>query len=188
MLQVQAASNSFTRPATWTAGTDIAAKLNDRARTARHDMEREIAGSMSYIHRRLLPVGKGVNLMLWPQNAAPTPEALRFCESIRIENLAAAPIGTPAAVLDSKALRLEPVAVRSRFEDVRTEQGIAALEKTLDACAAAPLQAMTAAAYAASVRDARHTRILRAAENHWIILNQGECRTLRLQPLLACRT
>jgi hypothetical protein len=180
MLQVQAASNSFTRPATWTAGTDIAAKLNDRARTARHDMEREIAGSMSYIHRRLLPVGKYVNLMLWPQNAAPTPEALRFCESMRIENLPAAPIGTPAAVLDSKALRLEPVAVRSRFEDVRTEQGISALEKTLDACAAAPLQAMTAAAYAASVRDARHTRILRAAENHWIILNQGECRTLRL--------
>jgi hypothetical protein len=43
-------------------------------------------------------------------------------------------------VLDSKALRLEPVAVRSRFEDVRTEQGISALEKTLDACAAAPLR------------------------------------------------
>ena len=180
MLQVQAASNSFTRPSTWTAGTDIAAKLNDRAQTARQDMEREIAGSMSYIHRRLLPVGKDVSLMLWPQNAAPTPEALRFCESMRIENLPAAPIGTPAAVLDSKLVRLEPVAVRSRFEDVRTEPGIAALEKTLDACAAAPLHAMTAAAYAASVRDARHTRILRAAENHWIILNQGECRTLRL--------
>ncbi|MCX6837555.1 MAG: hypothetical protein NTX35_07055 [Verrucomicrobia bacterium] len=180
MLQVQAASNSFTRPSTWTAGTDIAAKLNDRAQTARQDMEREIAGSMNYIHRRLLPVGKDVSLMLWPQNAAPTPEALSFCESMRIENLPAAPIGTPAAVLDSKSVRLEPVAVRSRFEDVRTEPGIAALEKTLDACAAAPLHAMTAAAYAASVRDARHTRILRAAENHWIILNQGECRTLRL--------
>jgi polysaccharide biosynthesis protein PelA len=180
MLQVQAASNSFTRPSTWTAGTDIAAKLNDRAQTARHDMEREIAGSMNYIHRRLLPVGKDVNLMLWPQNAAPTPEALRFCESMSIENLPAAPIGTPAAVLDSKSVRLEPVAVRSRFENVRTEQGIATLEKNLDACAAAPLHAMTAAAYAASVRDARHTRILRAAENHWIILNQGECRTLRL--------
>lgn len=180
MPQVQAASNSFTRPARWTAGIDIAAKLNDRAQTTRLDMEREIAGSMSYIHRRLLPVGKGVNLMLWPQTAAPTHEALRFCESMRIENLSAAPMSHPAAAVDFKSVRLAPMVVRSRFDDVRTEQGLAALEKTLDACAAEPLHAMTAAAYAASVRDARHTRILRAAENHWIILNQGDCRTVRL--------
>ena len=39
---------------------------------------------------------------------------------------------------------------------------------------------MTAAAYAASVRDARQTRILRVSDNHWIILNNGDCRTLRL--------
>jgi hypothetical protein len=118
--------------------------------------------------------------MLWPQTAVPTREALRYCESMRIESLSAAPVSHPAAAVDFKSIRLEPMVVRSRFDDVRTEQGLTALEKTLDACAAEPLHAMTAAAYAASVRDARHTRILRAAENHWIILNHGDCRTMRL--------
>jgi hypothetical protein len=53
----------------------LVTQSNERAKTARHDMEREIAGSMSYIHRRLLPLGKEVNLMLWPENAPPSPEA-----------------------------------------------------------------------------------------------------------------
>lgn len=181
MPQVQAASNSFSRPGRWTASTDISAKLNERASTTRRDMQREIAGSMSYIHRRLLPLGKEVSLMLWPANAAPTAEALRFCESLGINHLPAAPSSTiPAAAHDSRSIRLEPMAVRCRFEDVRTEQGIAALTKTFDACAGEPLHAMTAADYAASLEDARHTRVLRASDDHWIILNRGACRTLRL--------
>lgn len=178
MPQVQAASNSFSRPSQWTAGIDISAKLNDRANATRHDMEREIAGSMSYIHRRLLPLGKNVDLMLWPENVAPTAAALRFCRSMSIETLAPAASTVIATTADS--FRLEPLAVRCRFADVRTEQGITALEKTFDACAGEPLHAMTAAAHAASVRDARHTRILRAGADRWIILNAGAARTLRL--------
>lgn len=177
MPQVQAASNSFSRPKVWTAGIDISSKLNERASTARHDMQREIAGSMSYIHRRLLPIGKEVGLMLWPANAEPSTEALRFCESLGINQL---PAASTAADRGSTSVRLEPLAVRCRFDDVRTEQGISALEKTFDACAGQPLHAMKASDYAASVKDARQTRILRVAENHWIILNRGECRTLRL--------
>ncbi len=177
MPQIQAASNSFSRPLQWTAGINIASKLNERAKTARHDMEREIAGSMNYIHRRLLPLGKDVNLMLWPENAAPTPESLRFCRTINVEQLPSASTSIPAS---ANSIRMEPLAVRCRFADVRTEQGAAALEKTFDTCAAEPLHAMTAAAYAASVRDARHTRILSAGDNRWIILNAGDSRTLRL--------
>ncbi|WP_395716369.1 hypothetical protein [Prosthecobacter sp.] len=181
MPQVQAASSSLSRPKVWTAGIDISSKLNERASTTRHDMPREIAGSMSYIHRRLLPVGKEVNLMLWPANAKPSSEALRFCESLGINQLAAAPTSaSPTAAHASASVRLEPLAVRCRFDDVRTEQGVSALEKTFDACAGEPLHAMTAAGYAASVEDARHTRILRVSDSHWIILNRGECRTLRL--------
>jgi hypothetical protein len=181
MPQIQAASNSFTRPSQWTAGIDISSKLNDRAKTTRHDMEREIAGSMSYIHRRLLPLGKDVNLMLWPANSAPTPEALGYCRSMSIETLPATS-GADAAATESgpQSMRLQPLAVRCSFADARTERGIAALEKTFNACAGEPLHAMTAAAYAASVRDARHTRILRAGAAHWIVLNAGACRTLRL--------
>ncbi|MEZ5388158.1 MAG: hypothetical protein R3F13_21845 [Prosthecobacter sp.] len=177
MPQVQAASNSFTRPERWTAGIEVAAKLNERAQTTRLDMEREIAGSMSYIHRRLLPIGKNVSLMLWPSNATPTPEALNFCDAMSVEHLPSLPATAHAE--DSK-FRLEPKAVRMRFDQVRTEQGIVALEKELDACAAEPLHATTAAAYAASGRDARQTRILRVADRHWIVLNSGDCRTFRL--------
>lgn len=182
MLQVQVASNSFSRPTQWTPGIDISSKLNDRAKTTRHDMEREIAGSMSYIHRRLLPLGKEVNLMLWPANATPSSEALSYCRSMRVESLPATsnidPISSPSGSRNS--IRMEPLALRCSFADVRTEAGVASLEKTFAACSGEPLHAMTAAAYAASVRDARHTRILRAAAGHWIILNAGDCRTLRL--------
>lgn len=180
MPQIQAASNSFSRPSQWTAGIDISGRLNNHAQTTRHDMEREIAGSMSYIHRNLLPSGKDVSLMLWPANATPTSEALSYCRSMNVESLPSASSGDPAATASFRALRMEPLALRCSFSDVRTERGIAALEKAFDACAADPLHAVTAAAYAASVRDAKHTRILRAAADHWIILNAGACRTLRL--------
>ncbi len=176
MPQVQAASHSFSRPSQWTAGIDITSTLNDRAQTTRHDMEREIGGSMSYIHRSLLPLGKEVSLMLWPANAAPTPEALRYCRAMHVEDLPSAAATTTSA----STMRLEPLALRCSFADVRTEAGIASLEKSFAACAAEPLHATTAAAYAASVRDARRTRILRAAADHWLILNAGACRTLRM--------
>lgn len=180
MPQIQAASNSFSRPSQWTDGIDITSTLNDRAATTRHDIQREIAGSMSYIHRQLLPLGKTVSLMLWPANAAPTSDALSYCRSMNVENLPAASSAGPAAAASFNAPRMEPLALRCSFADVRTERGIAALEKTFDSCANEPLHAMTAAAYAATLRDARHTRILRAAADHWIILNAGDCRTLRL--------
>lgn len=180
MPQVQAASGSFSRPATWTAGVDIAANLNLHAKTGRLDMEREIAGSMTYIHRQLLPEGKDVRLMLWPDNASPTREALRFCGSMGIETLPSMTASTVSMAEGASSVRLAPRTVRCRFEDVRTEEGIKRLENAFDACAGQPLHAMTAAAYAASVRDARQTRILRVGEGRWIILNNGDCRTLRL--------
>lgn len=178
--QVQAASGSFSRPQVWTAGIPISAKLNDSAETGRLDMEREIAGSLSYIHRQLLPQGKRVSLMLWPENSTPTQAALSFCAAMGVPSLPATAPGGAAAPAAAGAPRLEPMAVRCRFDDVRTEQGIKALEKIFDACAGEPLHAMTAAAYAASVQDARQTRVLRAGDQRWIILNSGACRTLRL--------
>lgn len=185
MPQVQAASNSFSRPKIWAAGAEITAQLNDRASSERLDMEREIAGSMSYIHRHLLPAGKEVSLMLWPQDTTPTAEALRFCKSLDITQLSAGTRGgvmcrTAVAPTDHESTWLGPLKVSCSFDDARTEEGITALEKTFDACAGSPLHAMTAAAYATSAEDARATRILRVADQHWIILNRGGCRTLRM--------
>jgi len=179
--QVQAASGTFTRPDHWTTGISISSKLNERATTSRFDLEREIAGSMSYIHRRLLPAGKDVSLMLWPSHAAPSAEALRFCDSMAVEHLSSvAQEMCPHTLAASAGVRLTPAVIRYRYEDARTLKDVAAIEKAFDACAAEPLHAMTAAAYAASVRDAQNTRILKVAEQHWIILNRGDCRTLRL--------
>ncbi len=98
-----------------------------------------------------------------------------------IENLSASATQAMAA---RKGPRLEPVAMNCSFEDVRTEQGVTALVQRLDAYAGQPLHAVTAASYAASVRDARQTRVLRVSAHHWIVLNDGKCRTLRLPATL----
>ena len=179
MPQIQAASNSFSRPSAWTADANISSILNERAQTARHDMPREIAGSMSYIHRRLLPLNKSVSLMLWPAKATPSAEAQEYCRAMGIENLQAG-TGAETTVRPDTVARLEPAALCFSFADARTEAGVAALGKAFDTCASEPLHAMTAASYAASVRDARHTRVLHAGADHWIILNGGQCRTLRM--------
>lgn len=70
--QVQAASAGHTRPLNWQATPH---------------MEREIAGSMAYIHRHLLPRGKSVELMLWEEDADPTPAAVAFSHQMKVENV-----------------------------------------------------------------------------------------------------
>lgn len=219
MPNVAAASNSFSLPPQWTAGESISGPLNEHAKSERRDVEREVAGSMTYIHHKLLPAGKSVSLMLWPDFAPPTAEALKFCGSIGVQSLTRAQHGdspvleltasgpqfaagmdrsgsvevfassrapvTPVEQLrqlerTGTARRTTPVAVSCSFLDAQNVEKLAGMEKLLDWCAAQPLRAMPAAQYAASVRDAMQTRILRAAENHWIVLNGGQARTLRV--------
>lgn len=219
MPNIAAASNSFSTPAHWSVGESISGPLNEHAKSARRDVQREVAGSMTYIHNKLLPAGKSVSLMLWPDFAPPTPEALSFCGSIGVQSLtrtrhggdsvlelvSSAPqyaagmdhsmstevfASTRASVTPKEQLahfqstvaarRTTPVAVGSSFLDAQNGEKLADLEKLLDWCVEQPLRAMPAAQYAASVRDAMQTRILRVAENHWIVLNGGQARTLRL--------
>ena len=219
MPNIAAASNSFSMPAHWTADESISGPLNEHAKSPRRDVQREVAGSMTYIHNKLLPAGKSVSLMLWPDFAPPTPEALSFCRSIGVQSLtrtrhgdaavlelvssgpqyaagmdhsvstevfasARAPV-TPGEQLahfqsTAAARRTTPVAVGGSFLDAQNGEKLADLEKLLDWCVEQPLRAMPAAQYAASVRDAMQTRILRVAEGHWIVLNGGQARTLRL--------
>ncbi|MBK8036138.1 MAG: hypothetical protein IPK22_03255 [Verrucomicrobiaceae bacterium] len=227
MPHVAAASYSFSQPTQWTQEDKINGPLNEHAKTNRFDMEREVAGSMSYIHRALLPAGKSISLMLWPSTGAPGSDALDFCARIGVQSLTPAPsrsagdsavIALPSAnevsanswmhgdnvevfataatradarptleqqlaTLQAEAKnprRISPVALSASFRDVRDDKGLADLSKALDWCAAEPLHAITAASYAASVRDAARTRVLKLAERHWIVLNEGRARTLRL--------
>ncbi len=220
---VAAASNSFSSPATWSEDDKINGPLNEHAISTRFDMEREVAGSMRYIHHRLLPAGKSVTLMLWPDDAAPSTEALQYCKALGVQSLSPSRQSlTPAVMLPESAplashgmqqggtievfatgeaptssrstpvqqlarlqagengRRTSPASVNCCFLDVQDAEGIADLEKALDWCAQAPLHSMSAAGYAASVRDAMQSRILRLAKDHWIILNEGAARTVRL--------
>lgn len=184
LVQVQAASGSMSRPESWQAGSDISAKLNAQAEGQRRDMEREIAGSMAFIHRHLLPAGKNVGLMLWPQESTPSAAALSFCSYLGVGQLASGKQGilSADAVVEKEARRprFTPVALRCSFNDVRTSQGLQQIETVLTAASREPLHAVTASAYVASVQDAAYTRVLRAAADRWIVLNEGRCRTLRL--------
>ncbi|MBE7498505.1 MAG: hypothetical protein HS117_26500 [Verrucomicrobiaceae bacterium] len=220
---VAAASYSFSKPAAWQADMQIAGPLNEHARSARLDMEREVAGSMGYIHRRLLPAGKSVSLMLWPEFAPPTPEALAFCAALGVQSLTPTRSGSREPSLSpgnagqfafgmrhgddievfstaeerpswkagtveqfqhyavtTQGRRTTPVAVGARFADAGSPATLIALEKLLDWCIARPLRAMPAALYAASVRDALDSRIIRMGARHWIVLNEGHARTVRL--------
>lgn len=219
MPNIAAASNSFSFPTSWEADVQIAGPLNEHARSTRLDMEREVAGSMSYIHRTLLPEGKSVSLMLWPAFAPPTPEALRYCDTVGVQSLTTtrhgahsgigsgqfaigmhkggnvevfatseAPGAAPEGAAEqlayfqstANARRTTPVSVSASFLDAQTPDRLGALEKLLDWCSAQPLRPMPAALYAASVRDAVETRVLRLADKHWFVVNEGYARTVRL--------
>jgi len=216
---VEAASHSFSRPADWTPGQFIPGSLNVAATDTRRGLEREIGGSLAYIHRQLLPVGRGVPLMLWPRGVRPSPEAVAFSRRMGVENAATVssklmpgsqiPLaphswGTgdslQTLITDSRqdgdtlnaeaaiaeALRtgtgrwLAPVQVALTFHDAVSETSLAQVARLLDWCAAQPLQAITTTQYCRIVRDAARTRILQAGPDHWIIVNSGHARTLRL--------
>lgn len=84
---VEAASYSFSRPATWTGNEPVSGTLNASAPAGKRGMEREVAGSLAYIHREFLPAGRGVALMNWPLGTEPTKEAVAFSRSMGVENI-----------------------------------------------------------------------------------------------------
>ncbi|MDZ4287657.1 MAG: hypothetical protein U0984_06855 [Prosthecobacter sp.] len=216
--QVEAASASLSRPNNWDAKAFAPGPLDTGAAETRFSMEREIGGSMAYIHRQLLPQGKSVAMMLWPQGAAPSTAAIIFARKMGVESLEcfpspllpgrlnpAAPIswgsgaefktsilnprqgrGLDAAAIIADAQRTgtgcwqAPVQVALSFADTLNDRSLREVEKLLDWCATQPLHALTAAEYTHIVADAARTRILEVAPRHWIIVNQGRARTLRL--------
>lgn len=217
--QVEAASESLSRPIDWASDHFTAGPLNQAVTDNRRSMEREIGGSLAYIHQDLLPPNKSVEMMLWPQGSIPTAAAAAFAKKMGVENLECVPASVvpgrvaPAGVsswgagadlrpalvnpragaaLDAAAAIAEiqrtsaaaqwmgPAQVALTFEDVLSESSVREVKKLLDWCAAQPLQAITAGAYAGMVRDAAETRILRVSAGHWIVVNEGDARTLRL--------
>lgn len=201
--QVHAASSSRSRPKAWETC---------------QEMEYEVAGSMAYIHRQLLPHGKHVGLMLWPSEAFPTAAAVAFSRKMGAENLftlqqpglpgrpyppAAQTWGhqeslqtlatnprqpgalkaTPfiaQAESQDRGRWMSPLHVSLTFLDASSDDSLWEMERIMDWCASQPLHAMNAADHAKIVSDAAKTRIFEQENNHWIIVNSGHARTLRL--------
>ncbi|SKB05713.1 hypothetical protein SAMN02745166_04310 [Prosthecobacter debontii] len=200
--QVHAAAGSLSRPSSWETCPE---------------MEREVAGTMAYVHRRLLPAGRHVDLMLWPQGARPTDEAVAFSHRMGVENAwitatTTLPGTSPAKMAQTwgqhqslltltplphqGALRaaefiaheeaqnasrwMQPVNAIFSFRDAATEERLWEAENILDWCASQPLHAITLAEHAKIVRDAARTRLFEQGPGHWILVNAGQARTLRL--------
>ncbi|MBK8095346.1 MAG: hypothetical protein IPK32_26085 [Verrucomicrobiaceae bacterium] len=224
---VSAASNSSTRPVNWTLeAANHGGASSSTGSLSLQDIQREVAGSMSYIHQQLLPAGKGISLMVWPRGATPSAEALAFCQQIGVPSLTPGPHLSPSTVLSpdarprsatgiafgdttevfastmsgdedvsnaaaqmhqmqslvasSQTRRVAAAGLHLNFHAVQDERRLAATQRLFDWCTTQPFIALTAAEHVASVRDALSTRIIRVAADHWIVLNDGLVRTLRL--------
>jgi hypothetical protein len=201
--QVRAASASLSRPTDWTTC---------------ESMPREVAGSMAYIHRQLLPAGRQVELMMWPEGSNPTPAGVAFTQKMRVENVqpllwdktqdhspvpvamtwgkgetfqALAPSLRRKGPLNATSyISLEeaqgqgrwmaPVHVSLNFHDVSSDASLWEVERVLDWCASQPLLAMSLPDHAKLLRDAAQTRFFVQGAGHWIIVNSGHARTLRI--------
>jgi polysaccharide biosynthesis protein PelA len=76
--------------------------------------------------------------------------------------------------------RLKPVNVYYHFYSATNLSSTRALEKIHRWCMTQPLQPITALEFAKIVRDAHRTIITQKGPRHWVMNNQGDCRTFRL--------
>lgn len=200
---VHAASASRSRPADW---------------AATEEMEREVAGSLAWIHRHLLPPGGKVDMMLWPEGSVLTTDAVVFSRRMNVENVqvrrpawlpgrqgptqpafqgrrdtfqAFAPTSRRAGQLhaasfisqtsvENETRWMSPLHLPLSFQDVENSEALDETRRVLDWCASQPFQAMSSAQHARLVRDAAATRLFQQSPRHWILVNDGYARTLRL--------
>ena len=86
LAEVESASNSYSRPENWDASPTLSGLLNASAPSEKKGFEREIMGSLAYIHREFLDRTDRLAVMSWPKGAIPTPEAVAFSKSMGVEN------------------------------------------------------------------------------------------------------
>ncbi len=115
--QVEPAVNSYSRPTSWHPERFQAGALRPVVPDARSGLEREIAGSMAYLHRRLIPPGKNPLFMLWPEGAAPSEAAIQHLAALGGTHLPGSwrpgwnlcPVENPTASASSSAELAHPI-------------------------------------------------------------------------------
>ena len=241
--KVEAGSHSYSHPYYWLPNDktqDIYERrnleLDPRLKYGEKvDYEREVAGSIGYIERNLLPPGKLVEIMLWSGNCRPGIEALQWCRKQGVENMnggdtaitrknpsltrvfpSVVPWGDEMQVycahqnenvyrfrwkggadpnsvfwsgfvlaLDSfqkteTPRRLKPVNIYYHWYSGDNLPSMNALKQLYEWCLTQELHAITAAPFARLARDARVTRVFTLGPDHWLVRNDGFCRTLTL--------
>ncbi|RZU47631.1 hypothetical protein EV700_0598 [Fluviicoccus keumensis] len=87
---VEAASHSFSHPFNWgkaESNLDNGESYHLPIPGYEYRADREIAGSINYINRRLTPAAKPVKLFLWTGNCVSTPESLAETVRARVLNM-----------------------------------------------------------------------------------------------------
>jgi polysaccharide biosynthesis protein PelA len=84
--EVETASQSFSRPESWAESATLSGALNASAPKAKKGLEREIMGSLAYLHREFLGHSDRVAVMSWPQGSVPSAEAVAFSRQMGVEN------------------------------------------------------------------------------------------------------
>jgi len=100
LSHVELASTPLSRPTSWEGTKPVGGVLNAAATEKTPGMEREIAGSLSWLHRQFLGKGHAMQMLSWPQESLPSAEAVAFSQKVGVENIAtlsAAPLAGRAA-------------------------------------------------------------------------------------------
>lgn len=85
--QVEASSYSYSQPTSWAGTAQPFGALNASAPAGKPGMEREIAGSLAFIHQQLLKEDRSMALMNWPQGSMPSAAAVAFSRRMGVENV-----------------------------------------------------------------------------------------------------
>lgn len=84
---VEAASGGLSRPTSWQGGKPLGGTLNSSAGSTPLILEREVAGSLAFLHHQMLNTDRAMGLMSWPQDSFPSREAVAFSRDMGVENL-----------------------------------------------------------------------------------------------------
>jgi hypothetical protein len=84
---VEAASGGLSRPTSWQGDKPVGGTLNPSAGKTPLILEREVAGSLAFLHHQMLNPERAMGLMSWPQDSFPSKEAVTFSRDMGVENL-----------------------------------------------------------------------------------------------------
>lgn len=84
---VEPASATLSRPQGWKGAEATAGSLNASAQNPASTLEREVGGSLAFLHRQLLGRGGRMHVLSWPRESLPSAEAVAFTRRVGVESL-----------------------------------------------------------------------------------------------------